>query len=452
MAKEKKRTDSYRRVLRQGESQRANGKYDYRWTDKLGKRHSIYADTLDELREKEDLITRDTIDGIKSEKANVTVNEVFSIWCDLKRGLKDNTKQNYIYMYKTFVASSFGKLRLSNVKRSDVKRFYNTLADEYNLQIATIDNIHTVLHQVLQLAVDDDILRKNPSDNVLKELKQAHNFETTKKKALTVEEQKLFMDFLSKSHKYNHWYPIFAVMLCSGLRVGECTGLRWCDVDLKEKTISVNHTLVYYNHAENGCYFAINTPKTEAGKREVPMLSIVKDALLQERKNQMAAGIRCTATVNGYEDFIFVNRFGNVQHQGTLNKALRRIIRDCNDEILLKGEENPVLLPRFSCHNLRHTFATRLCEADVNIKVIQDTLGHKDISTTMEIYAEATKNYKQKELGKMEVNDDLWAIQRCSIMRYEGINSGKNVYATIYATCTPDIRQWMNTLQKDIEH
>lgn len=99
-----------------------------------------------------------------------------------------------------------------------------------------------------------------------------------------------------------------------------------------------------------------------------------------------------------------------VQHQGTLNKALRRIIRDCNDEILLKGEENPVLLPRFSCHNLRHTFATRLCEADVNIKVIQDTLGHKDISTTMEIYAEATKNYKQKELGKMEVNDDLWAI------------------------------------------
>ena len=80
------------------------------------------------------------------------------------------------------------------------------------------------------------------------------------------------------------------------------------------------------------------------------------------------------------------------------------------DANILKGEENPVLLPRFSCHNLRHTFATRLCEADVNIKVIQDTLGHKDISTTMEIYAEATKNYKQKELGKMEVNDDLWAI------------------------------------------
>lgn len=409
MAKER-RTDSFRRVLKQGESQRANGKYDYRWTDKLGKRHSIYADTLDELRAKENLITKDTIDGIKSEKANVTVNELFDIWSELKRGLKDNTKQNYTYMYKTFVASSFGKLKLSNVKRSDVKRFYNTLADGYNLQINTIDNIHTVLHQVLQLAVDDDIIRKNPSDNVLKELKQAHNFETEKRHALTVDEQNIFLEYLRKSHQYNHWYPIFATMLCSGLRVGECTGLRWRDISFTDKSISVNHTLVYYNHSKNGCYFAINTPKTEAGKREVPMLSVVRDALVQERKNQMATGVKSTVSVDGYEDFIFVNRFGNVQHQGTLNKALKRIIRDCNDEILLKGDKDPVLLPHFSCHNLRHTFATRLCEADVNIKVIQDTLGHKDISTTMEVYAEATKNYKQKELGKLEVNDELWAI------------------------------------------
>lgn len=411
MAKDKKRTDSYRRVLRKGESQRANGKYDYRWTDKKGKRHSIYADTLEELREKESLILKDTIDGIKVEKSNVTVNELFLTWCDLKRGLKDNTYQNYRYMFRQFVEPSFGRLRIAKVKRSDVKKFYNTLADERNLKISTIDSIHTVLHQVLQIAVDDDYIRKNPSDIILKELKQAHNFEVTKKKALTIDEQKLFLEFLNKSHKYNHWYPIFAFMLCTGLRVGEATGLRWCDVDLKEKSVSINHTLVYYNHAENGCYFAINTPKTEAGKREVPMLSMAKDALIRERKNQMASGIRCKATVDGLTDFIFVNRFGNVQHQGTLNKALRRIIRDCNDEVIAKSDsDNATLLPPFSCHNLRHTFATRLCEANVNMKVIQDTLGHSDISTTMEVYAEATKNYKREEISKMEIADDLWAI------------------------------------------
>ena len=101
---------------------------------------------------------------------------------------------------------------------------------------------------------------------------------------------------------------------------------------------------------------------------------------------------------------MFVNRFGNVQNQGTLNKALRRIIRDCNGEILENNNQNKeaVLLPRFSCHILRHTFTTRLCESGVNMKVIQDVLGHSDISTTMNIYADVTKELKQKEFGVFE--------------------------------------------------
>ncbi len=402
MVKEKKRTDKYRRILKSGESQRANGKYDYRWTDKLGKRHSIYADTLEDLRAKEDMINKDTIDGVKTERLNETVNDLFKVWGEIKRGLKDSTRQGYIYMYETFVAPSFGKLRLKNLKVSDVKRFYNLLADEYNLQVATIDNIHTVLHQVLQIAVDDDILRKNPSDNALKELRQAHNFETEKRKALTVDQQKLFLSYLRNSHQYNHWYPIFAFMLFTGLRVGEATGLRWQDINFEEKTVSVNHTLVYYNHSQGGCYFGIHSPKTEAGCREVVLLDEAKEALELERLNQQMVGIKSSVSVDGYEDFIFVNRFGNVQHQGTLNKALRRIIRDCNDEILLKGTSNPTLLPRFSCHNLRHTMITRLCEQNVNIKVIQEQVGHKDIQTTLNVYADATREFSVSEMGKIK--------------------------------------------------
>ena len=114
-----------------------------------------------------------------------------------------------------------------------------------------------------------------------------------------------------------------------------------------------------------------NTPKTKAGKRKVPMMDFVKEAFRQERKQQKELGISCKASVDCYTDFIFINRFGDTQHQGTLNKAIRRIIRDCNDEVLLGEEENPVLLPKFSCHTLRHTFATRMCEAGVNIKAIQ---------------------------------------------------------------------------------
>ena len=116
------------------------------------------------------------------------------------------------------------------------------------------------------------------------------------------------------------------------------------------------------------------------------------------------------AVVDGYRDFIFVNRFGNVQHQGTLNKALRRIIRDCNFEVLDKEHrEDAVILPKFSNHSLRHTFTTRMCEAGVNIKAMQDILGHADAETTMDIYAEATKELKKSELINFE---DYFAKQK----------------------------------------
>ena len=395
-----RRLDKNRLTLRKGETQRKDGTYDFRWTSADGKRHSVYASTLEELREKEEAAIRDKQDGIKTETRRVTVNDVFELWCDLKRGLKDNTFQNYKYMYNMFVRPSFGKLRIASVKKSDVKRLYNTLADEKILTIATIDNVHTVLHQVFDLAVDDNYIRSNPTDHMLKELKQSHNFETEKRKALTIAEQQLFVDFLKKHPQYNHWYPVFAVMLGTGMRVGEIVGLRWCDIDLEKGIISVNHTLVYYNHGDGkGCSFSINTPKTRAGERTIPMLDFVKEAFLLEKKYQEETGLHCKATVDCYTDFIFVNRFGDVQHQGTLNKAIRRIIRDCNDEVLLRGEDDPVLLPKFSCHSLRHTFTTRLCESGVNVKVIQDVLGHADISTTMDIYVDVTKDMKQKEFN-----------------------------------------------------
>ena len=402
-----KRKDKDRIVLRTGEGQRPNGTYEYRWTDRTGKRRRIYAKTLELLRDKEEAIQKDKYDGIKAEARYLTVNDIFDTWRQLKRGLKDNTFQNYQYMYNLFVRPDFGKTRVSSLKKSDVKRFYNMLADERCLQASTIDSVHTVLHQVLDMAVDDAYIRVNPSDNVLKELKQSHIFKTEKRRGLTKPEQELLLSFLKRNHTYSHWYPIIAVMVGTGLRVGEVTGLRWCDIDLDEGIIDVNHTLVYYAHRETkgkkGCYFNVNTPKTQAGIRQVPMLDFVKEAFIMEREYQNAMEIHCEVMIDGYTDFVFVNRFGHTQHQGTLNKAIRRITRDCNDEVLLKGENNPVLLPHFSYHSLRHTFTTRMCEAGVNVKVIQDALGHADISTTLNIYADVTKELKKDEFAELDL-------------------------------------------------
>lgn len=194
-------------------------------------------------------------------------------------------------------------------------------------------------------------------------------------------------------------------MLWTGMRVGEITGLRWEDIDFDNNLIHINHTLVYYDtRTEKGCNFAINTPKTKAGKRTIPMLPKVKKALKQEKERQNDLGINCNVKIDGYTNFVFLNRFGNVYQQCSLNKALKRIIRDCNYEIFDGKIKSDTILPNFSNHSLRHTFTTRMVESGINLKVMQEILGHSDISTTMNIYAEATQDLKEKEMKKLSLS------------------------------------------------
>lgn len=404
-SKYKPRYDSRHIRLKTGEGQLDNGSYVYRWTDKMGKRRAVYAPTLELLREKEQEILIDLHDGIRPDKKTMTVNDLFDLWKNLKRGLKDSTFQNYIYMYDSFVRPVFGKQRICQVKKSDVRKFYNRLVDDKILKVATVDTIHNVLHQTFQVAVDDGFIRQNPADNMMRELKLVYGNDGEKREALTIPQQKLFIDYMLRTPRYRHWYPVFFIMLNTGMRVGEITGLRWRDVDMDNGYISVNHTLVYYKHGDGkGCCFSINTPKTKAGIRKIPMTEEVKKAFLMEKEYQTEAGIKSIARVEGYDDFIFINQNGNVQNQGTLNKAIRRIMRDCNGEVLDNTPEGsaPVLLPHFSCHVLRHTFATRLCESGISLKFVQTVLGHVDISTTMNIYVSVTAELQQKEISSFE--------------------------------------------------
>lgn len=350
----------------------------------FGKRYSIYAKTLEELREKERSLDSEEM-HLNTNPYRTTLNDVFLTWKELKRGIRENTLQSYCYLYDMYIKDYIGRLYATTIKRIDVKRYYNYLNDERNLKFGTIDGVHTVLHQVLQVAVDDELILQNPADNAIKEFMRAHNIHKEKRKALTMSEQKLLVDYISKNHQYNRWYPITVVFLETGMRVGEVTGLRWCDIDFEKGLIDVNHTLVYYSKDRKGSSFAINDTKTPASKRLIPMTKNVKEALRLEKEMQDMLGVSCDVKINGYTDFVFLNRFGGLQHQGTLNRMYKRIIRDCNDAAFLESENPEVLLPNFSCHNFRHTFATRLCESGTNIKAIQGILGHADITTTVSI-------------------------------------------------------------------
>ena len=401
-----KRKDLKGHVLRDGETHRkSDGRYMYRYYSADGKRHSVYATDLNELRAKEEKIQEDLRKGIRVGEDQITLNQMYAIWKRNKRSLKETTRGNYMYMYEHFIEPAFGKRKLKKIRKSDIQELYNGLLDTKKMKVTTLDNIHTVLHQVFDAAVDDCYISKNPTDGIMGECKRAHNIDIQKRHALTIPEQTAFIQYISTTETYQHWLPLFTFFLGTGCRVSEVVGLRWQDVNMDKGYIEINHNMVYYQREKKKCYFSITTPKTEAGNRIIPMLSEVREALKNERKYQFKQGIRCNATIDGYTDFIFLNRYGMPHNPQTINRTIKRITLNYNELEMGRAEaENrePILLPNFSCHNLRHTFCTRYCENETNLKVIQEIMGHKDIATTMEIYAEATSDAKIRSFGNLE--------------------------------------------------
>lgn len=412
-----KRKDNKGRNLRDGETQRPDGRYRYRYNDSRGNRHDVYSwklvstDKLPEgkadcvsLREMEKEIQRDLDDGIRLDKRkNLTVNDMFQEYMKNKPELKDTSTITYDILFKKHVQPEFGKRKIASVKFSDVKRFYNSLFEK-GLKISSIELIHAILRPVFTLAVRDDIIRKNPTDGAMKELKKAHDYQKAKRHALTIEEQSEFINFVSSSPRFKRWLPLFTVLLGTGGRIGEITGLRWEDCDFKNNVISINHTLVYDNFDGNGCTFRITTPKTAAGTRTIPMLQEVKKALLEERKKQMEHGF-CTVEIDGYSGFVFTTRNNNLIVKENVNQTIKRICKAYNQseaEKAKKEKREPFVIRSFSAHNLRHTFCTRFCENESNIKLIQSIMGHANINTTMDVYAEATESKKQEGFQNLQ--------------------------------------------------
>ena len=398
------RKDNRGRVLKAGESQRKDGSFEYKYKGADGRRHSVYAATLKELREKGQQAEKDAEDGIVHVNQNILLNDIFDIYFSGKKELKESTLTNYKYMYDKFVRVKFGKQRISQIKYSDVRRFYNHLINDLKFKPNSLETVHSLLHPTFTLAVRDGYIRSNPSDGLMGDIKKSHCWEKPQRHALTEAEQEAFVSFVSNSPIYSHWMSLFTFLLGTGCRIGETIGLRWDDCDFENDEIFINHNVIYRFRETDGCRFRITTPKTSAGKRVVPMLSEVRQALLQERESQRRFGYK-SPTVDGYSNFVFLNREDNLHNPMIINKAIKRIIRDHNreeaDKAVIEARE-PLLIRDFSAHNLRHTFCTRFCENETNLKVIQDIMGHSDISTTMNIYAEATAEKKKDSFKNLE--------------------------------------------------
>ena len=405
------RKDVRGRALRKGESQRASdGRYVYSYMDPLGRRKYIYANDLASLREKEKKLMKDQLDGLDIyASGNATINATFDRYMTTKYNLRESTRSNYLYTYDHFIRDDFGKKKIIDIKYSDVLQYYYHFLNKRGVSLGTLDSVHCLLHPTFQLAVRDDIIRKNPTDGVMKEISKQSGKNRGIRHALTVEQQRAFMNYIANHPVYFHWWPLFTVLLGTGCRIGECLGLRWEDLDFEKRVVSVNHSLVYYPlEGSKKSVLRVALPKTEAGIRTIPMLDVVKDAFEMEREEQTEAGAN-EQVIDGMSGFVFKNRFGDVPNPQTVNHTIKRIVANYNAEEILnakKERREPIILPNFSCHHLRHTFATRLCEAESNLKVIQSVMGHRNIETTMDIYAEATERRKQESFENLALKLD----------------------------------------------
>lgn len=399
------RKDSRGYALRTGEYERSDGRYSFSFTDATGKRHTMYAKSLVALRVREkelNLAYDQGLDPVKAAK--ITLNDVVDRYLSQKYNLKPTTKGNYIYMYDRFVRESFGKRKIKEIRYSDCKKFYYSILEQQQMKAYTLDNINTVLHPAFQMAIRDGLIATNPTDGVMNEIKRSKLWDKPKRKALTISEQKAFMDFLKNDREYEGWLPIITVLLGTGMRIGECLGLRWEDLDFEKRLISVNHNMTDRPDDKGVCRKRIQTPKTEAGTRTIPMIEEVFQAFLTEYEIQKCLGF-CEEEIDGYSGFVFSTAAHTVYIPSAINNAISRAIKAYNEKetaAAKKEKREPLLLPKFSCHHLRHTFCTRFCENETNIKVIQSVMGHADIQTTMDIYADCTDDKKQEVMANLE--------------------------------------------------
>ena len=390
--------------LKKGEYQRPNGSFEYKWTDRYGKRHSEYAKTLIELRIKEDAIHKDLLDGLTGINLNLTINSYFKIWQKIKSGVRESSFSTYLRLYQRYIETQFGETKLKDLTYSKVVLFYKDLLENHGLGISSVNNINVVLSMILNVAIRDGVLRTNPCNGALKELKRKYAGTKKEVKALTKAEQEVFEDFLKKPGIFHCLYPLITVMLYTGIRVGELGGMRWADIDFEKNQIEIAHTLLFEEKpGQKGSVFSLNPPKTKTSERKIPMNPKVRDALLREKNRQLADGISCNVTVNGYSDFVFLDDNGSLIHYKKLNHRLDRISKAIDNEIKSNGTVNGLTsFPHVHSHMLRHTFATRMREAGADIKATADIMGHTEVNLTLNTYTDASEDFKRQEIALLD--------------------------------------------------
>ena len=381
-----KRKDRNGRVLKTGENQRKNGTYDYRYTDSHGKVRCIYAKTLEDLRKKEAAIQRDLADGIDYAAGEISVADLVDRYMSLKRDIGHNTKRAYGTVINRIKESEFGQMKVRNVKLSDAKRFYIDLHDTGSKR-NTISIYHSVLRPTFEMAVDDDMIRKNPFKFKVADIIPD---DAVKRTALTKQQQENYLRFIQENGQDNY-YDDIVILMGTGLRVSELYGLTKKDVDFKKRLIFIDHQLC--RTAEKP-YF-VKSPKTSSGIRCIPMSDVVYMALKRVVANRQSPTVELL--VDGYSGFLFLDKAGMPKVAMHLENYMRGMQKKM-ERIYEKS------FPRVTPHVLRHTFCTNMQRAGIDVKSLQYLMGHSNVSVTLDVYTHVDFHAVQEAFGRAVSN------------------------------------------------
>lgn len=269
------RRDSKHRVLRRGESIRADGKYQFKYHVN-GKPHFVYSWRLEptdklpvgkklclSLRELEKQIGYDLDLQLDPVGKNITVLELVERYLRTKTGVRDSTRAGYRTVQRTLEKEPFGGKKISQVKVSDAKLFLIKLQSD-GKGYSSIHSIRGVLRPAFQMAVDDDVLHKNPFGF---ELATVIVNDSVTREAITKEQMRKFLKFIHDDNVYCKYYEVVYILFHTGMRISEFCGLTLKAIDLENRIINIDHQLLRTSEMK----YVIEATKTNAGTRKLPM-------------------------------------------------------------------------------------------------------------------------------------------------------------------------------------
>lgn len=379
-----KRKDKKGRILKDGESYRSDGRYMYRYMDIRGNRKCIYAQTLSELREKEQLIQRDLQDGIDYAAGSITVLALVERYIPQRQGVRYNTKVGYNFVLNLLKKEDFAYRQIKDIKPSDAKQWFIKLHDD-GYKYSSITTVRGVLRPAFEMAVEDDIVRRNPFS--FRVVDVVPNDSVTRK-ALSQEEKEKYLAYVLEDKCRRRYYDEIIILLGTGLRISELYGLTKSDIDFKERRIRVERQLT----RTRNCEYYIEKPKTDSGERFIPMDDTVYQAFQNVFKNRKTPKVEML--IDGCSGFLFLDKDGKPKVAGHLEHAMKRIVDNYN-----KSHDDK--LPSITPHVLRHTFCTEMANAGMEIKSLQYLMGHADAYTTLNTYTHSSYVAAEKAHAKI---------------------------------------------------